>query len=295
VEPLLEPPTGVAHHHIPTHDGGTVHVVEKGSGTPLVLLHGVTLQWWVWSPLFHLLAEDHRVIAWDMRGHGESVAGDDGVTLPAAATDLATVLSEMDLAPSVVVGHSMGGMTLGRFLAAHPGVRDRRVAEAVFLTTNDQLLPLATATGYEIAHTAVMRATLGGLSRPGPRPRGPEQLTRVVNRLAFGRHYSGRAVDQLGEMMAATSPTTLTEAAATLSEHDVIELLSDVPTPATVVTGSRDLLTPPHHGRALAEALPRGRFELLADTGHQVMQEVPHRLAQILDPLLRQADLVAER
>ena len=76
LDPLLEAPEeGVSHHRIPTFDGGAVHVAELGQGPPVVLCHGVTLQWTVWSPLLRLLADDHRVIAWDMRGHGESPAG----------------------------------------------------------------------------------------------------------------------------------------------------------------------------------------------------------------------------
>ena len=98
LDPLLEAPEGVSHHRLATFDGGAVHVAELGQGPPVMLCHGVTLQWEVWSPLFRLLAEDHRVLAWDMRGHGESHAGDEGVSLRAVATDLVTVLSTLGIA-----------------------------------------------------------------------------------------------------------------------------------------------------------------------------------------------------
>ena len=45
----LEPPTEVRHRTLATVDEGSIHLVEVGSGRPVVLLHGVTLQWWVWS------------------------------------------------------------------------------------------------------------------------------------------------------------------------------------------------------------------------------------------------------
>ena len=73
-----------------------LHAVVTGTGPPVVLLHGVTLQWWVWSAVIRLLRSDHRVIAWDMRGHGESKAGTRGVTLEACADDLAQILIELD-------------------------------------------------------------------------------------------------------------------------------------------------------------------------------------------------------
>src|SRR5262245_746140 len=58
LDPLYEVPADVIEHDVPTHDGGSVHVLERGSGRPLVLLHGVTLQAEAWAPLLHLLADD---------------------------------------------------------------------------------------------------------------------------------------------------------------------------------------------------------------------------------------------
>src|SRR5690606_17645124 len=58
-------PDGVTTREVPTHDGGSVHVVEIGEGRPLVLLHGVTLAAEVWAPLMHLAADRFRIVALD--------------------------------------------------------------------------------------------------------------------------------------------------------------------------------------------------------------------------------------
>ncbi len=128
-------PEDVEHRDVPTHDGGSVHVVEHGSGRPLVLLHGVTLAAEVWAPIMHLVGDRFRVIALDVRGHGRSVVGDDGIGRVPAAHDLATVLDALDVRDAVVMGHSMGGMILGRFCGDFPEVLRHRVAGLVFMDT----------------------------------------------------------------------------------------------------------------------------------------------------------------
>jgi len=132
----LSPPSEVEHLRFSTADGGELHAVVTGAGRPVVLLHGVTLQWWVWSAVIRLLRGRYQVIAWDMRGHGESRAGDRGVSLEACADDLALLLETLDLRDAIVVGHSMGGMCLGRFAAAHHAMLHERVAGLVFLATS---------------------------------------------------------------------------------------------------------------------------------------------------------------
>ena len=74
----------VEHLRLATSDGGELQLWSAGAGRPVILMHGVTLQWWVWSAVIRLLRSRYQVIAWDMRGHGESRAGHRGVSLERA-------------------------------------------------------------------------------------------------------------------------------------------------------------------------------------------------------------------
>src|SRR5699024_6851248 len=94
---LLDLPEGVQAHEIATDDGGTISYLEQGEGQPLVLLHGITLRSDVWAPQFHQLTDRFRVIAVDLRGHGGSKAGREGLGLPRLAADLANLLETLDL------------------------------------------------------------------------------------------------------------------------------------------------------------------------------------------------------
>lgn len=292
LDALLPAPSDVVHRELTTRDGGSLHVVERGSGRPVVLLHGVTLQWWVWGAQFNTLADRYRVIAWDMRGHGRSRAGSDGVSLEAVADDLATLLVDLDLHDAIVVGHSMGGMALGRFCARHRDVMVERCAGLMFLATSAApvALPAIVGGGAGMVNLAQRFAT-AGMRAPRLRYGWPDTpATALVVRGAFGRRASGQAVDEVRRMIAEVSPETAVEAGAAIAAHDVREDLRHVEVPALVVVGDADLLTPPAHARAIVAAVPGARLRVLAGVGHQVMQEDPEALARLVDELADLSD-----
>lgn len=258
-----------------SHDGGAIHLTETGNGPPVLLLHGVTLQWWVWSAVIRLLSEDHRVFAWDMRGHGQSVAGTDGVTMEAIATDIHTVLTSLQITGATVVGHSMGGMALGRFPLDHPDTFANHVSHLCFVATSSgPLVPTGPM------HPKLVRSVLGYGS--GWRyPWADSNLSRTLLRWAFGAKYSARSVEDLRVLMSEVSNETMDESLLALALFDITEGLEGVNLPATVVTGTSDRVTPMHHGVKLAE-LVDGDMEVVHGIGHQVMQEDPHLLSEII-------------
>ena len=283
LDPLYDLPPDVEHHDITAADGGSIHVIERGEGRPLVLIHGITLQAAVWSPQFHLMADRYRVLAMDVRGHGESRAGSDGFGRRIAARDVVSVLEYFDLDGAVVVGHSMGGMILMEFAGEFPKVVDERVAGLVFMDTAayeiapKPVLPIAKALGRH----ARTRLDSG---RPVPqRKMGEDDLSWLMTRVAFGAHPSGKAVAQVRKFVEDVPQSTSLPSGIDLLDHDARETLRDTHTPSMVLVGSRDLLTPVFAARRIASFLPYARFEVLAGAGHQLMQERPHEVATLID------------
>ena len=289
LDALAAADVALVHHRIATADGGELHVVEAGTpeGRPVVLLHGVTLQWWVWSALLPLLADRYRVVAWDMRGHGESRAGSDGVSLEATADDLATLLRELDLQDAVLVGHSMGGMTLGHFARRHPDELAARVAGLYFVATSGFAIDRSLSAGnLRTAYGLVGRALVSGLRRPSPRYPWPDNdLSAVLLRTAFGPSATGQMVDAVRRMSADMATATMIEAGNALAAQDVRQVLPFVDVPTEVVVGDRDRITPPGHARLIAELVPGARLTELPGIGHQIMQEAPAELAAGIDRL----------
>lgn len=288
LDDAMDRPIGVTHHMIDIYDGAQIHVVDCGppdpTGRPIVLLHGVTLQWWVWSSVIRLLRADHRVLAWDMRGHGRSVAGTDGVTLEAAAEDLAALLEELDVRGAIVVGHSMGGMVLGRFCLQHRDILEERVAGRVFLATSASSISIKGLAGGLIAVSGhITRVAKAGLKNPRLAYKWANtDAAAAIIRPAFGDHPTARMIEDVRQMLASVPGTTLSEAGAAIATHDVSKDLASVTGPTLVIVGDRDNLTPPSHAKLLAKEIPGARLETLPTIGHQVMQEAPELLVESL-------------
>jgi pimeloyl-ACP methyl ester carboxylesterase len=128
LEVLSREPDGIE-EFIHSDDGARLHSVSKGSGTPVVLVHGLSISLLEWNILWPLLADGrHRVIAFDLRGHGKSTVGSDGMTSAAMARDIARVLEHYNVDNGVLVGHSLGGFVSTVFLTDHPEIANRRFA-----------------------------------------------------------------------------------------------------------------------------------------------------------------------
>lgn len=283
---LFDLPGDVVHHHLDTPDGGVVHAVEKGAGRPLVLLHGITLRHDVWAPQFHQLTDRYRVIAVDLRGHGESRAGSDGFGLGRLATDLATLLVALDLRGAVVVGHSMGGMTAMQFAGDHADVLAERVDGLVFVATRaHQVMPPYLDRGAA-ALVAKGQALIDG---GGELPSRATVTTRAA-RLAFGDRPPKRAVEIVAGMGQSMLPEALLPSLAGLVQHDARVALRATHTPSLVIVGTRDLLTPVPGARHLAHLLPDAELVVLPKAGHQLMQERPEELAELLDAFVARLD-----
>ena len=283
---LFDLPDDVEHLEIPTPDGGTIHAITKGEGRPLVLLHGITLRADVWAPQFHQLADHFRVIAVDLRGHGTSRAGSDGYGIGRLADDLATLLTELDLHHAIVVGHSMGGMTVMQFCGAYPGVLDERVDGLVFLATRaHQVLPPYVDRGARVMVARGQSMLDSGRDLPARTAMGTQAA-----RLAFGDKPSKKAVGIVGEMTSSIPTAALVPSMAGLIEHDAREALKATNTPSLVVVGTRDLLTPVPAGRHLAHILPDSEFVVLPRAGHQLMQERPDEVAELIDAFVERVD-----
>lgn len=283
LDPLYQLPSDVEHHEIPTFDGGSLHVIEKGAGRPLVLIHGITLQASIWAPQFHLMTTRYRVFAIDVRGHGASRAGTAGYGRDQAAQDVATVLEHFDLYDAVIVGHSMGGMILMEFCGNHPNVLDERVAGLVFMDTAAyEIAPAAVGPAARmLGHRMVNRLDAG--RRVPQRQIGDDDLSWFMTRLAFGQRPSAAAVDQVRHMLAEVPQSTSLPSGVDLLDHDARDALAATNTPSLVLVGSRDLLTPVYAARRICRFLPHSELAVLHGAGHQLMQERPAEVAEILN------------
>ena len=281
LDPLYDVPDDAVTFDLTARDGGTIHGVERGQGRPLVLLHGVTLQAEAWAPFLHLLGDHLRVIAIDVRGHGLSNPGSEGIGRLRAADDLADLLEQLDLRDAIVMGHSMGGMILGEFCRHHHDVLDERVAGLVFMSTavSEILLPAVAPAVLAGAGRLRQRVESG---RRVPRLIGENDRSLLMTRTAFGARPSGVAVAQAARLGAAVDERYYLPLWIDLLDYDGESALDTVEQPALVLVGSRDTLTPVRSARRIVEHLAHGELHVLPAAGHQLLQERPREVAELL-------------
>ncbi|HEY8610100.1 MAG TPA: alpha/beta hydrolase, partial [Roseomonas sp.] len=117
---------------IKTRDDVAIHYNDWGSGKPVVLIHGWPLSaaMWEYQAMF-LASQGLRVIAYDRRGFGESGKPYTGYDYDTLAGDLAELMDQLDLQSATLVGFSMGGGEVARYLARHGA---SRVAKTVLVS-----------------------------------------------------------------------------------------------------------------------------------------------------------------
>lgn len=258
-------------------DGARLHVEVHGpDGAPVVVLaHGWTCSTAFWAAQIRDLAADHRVVAYDQRGHGRSPASP-ACSTEALADDLEAVLAAV-LAPgekAVIAGHSMGGMTV---LAASARAGFREHAAAVLLCSTGASRLVAESTVVPIRagrfRTGLTRRILGSRAPLGP-------VTPLARRiLKYGTMGPGSAphmVEACARIVHACPRKVRHAWSEVLDLLDLDHGVRELAAPTAVVVGTADRLTPPVQARALVAALPNcvGLTEL-PGLGHMTPVEAP--------------------
>ncbi|EFG65176.1 alpha/beta fold hydrolase [Streptomyces sp. SPB074] len=281
----------------------------EGGGVPragearctVVLSHGYCLSQDAWHhQRAALRARGVRAVYWDQRGHGRS-GWTPGAAPPAIdllGGDLKAVIdAAAPTGPLVLLGHSMGGMTVMALAERYPDLVRERVAGLGLIGTSagrlDQVawgLPAPGAEALRRLAPGVLRA-LG--SAPALAERGRRAVTDVfgtlVRRYSFG---AGAEIDPAlarfaTRMIEATPMEVVAAFWPAFAAHDktaALPLLTG--RPAFVLAGTDDLITPASHSRTLAAALPEADLTLVPGAGHLVPLERPEEVGAALAALL---------
>lgn len=286
-------------------DGTVLHVeidepTEPAEGAPtLVLAHGFCLDASGWCFQRHaLVGEGYRVVTYDQRGHGQSGIGErDRSTIDQLGRDLRTVIdAAAPEGPLVLVGHSMGGMTIMSLAGHYPDLVRSRVRGVALVSTSAGGTGLVRLGLGKVLDLAVVRLGPGVLTNLARRAEVWTGMRRVGGSLEMGavqRYGFGGTVDQallrrVSDVIFSTPLETIGELLPQLDEVDIhANLPGLVGVPVVVVVGSKDELTPPQHSAALVESLPDAEHIVVAGAGHLLPLERPDLVTDAVLALVR--------
>ncbi len=285
----------LAEAHAATHVG-------DGPVPTVVFSHGFCLNQDIWHYQRSWLRGRYRMVFWDQRGHGRSSTGPSGnYTLDQCGEDLRAVLETVvPEGPVVLVGHSMGGMTVMALAGADPElIRERVVGVALVATSSGGLASVnwgLTATVGRVAHK-IAPGALAGLTRT---PRLVERTRRLgsdveemlVKHYSFASPVPGALVRFAAQIIAATPLDVVSGFLPTFEVHDKSEALAVLDgLEALVLSAQNDLLTPPEHSEAIARRMPQTEHVVVASAGHLLMLEHPDDVNLHLGELLERCDV----
>jgi pimeloyl-ACP methyl ester carboxylesterase len=293
-------------HRIVTADDGVQLYVEVDEPGPratwpqltVIFSHGFALNLDSWHFQREALRGRARLVFYDQRSHGRSGRGPvDHATIDQLGSDLAAVIDAVAPdSPVVLVGHSMGGMTVMALARHHHQRFGEHVVGVVLLATSSGRLaevtlgvPALFATGARRIAPRLARAVQANarLVERGRRV-GSDLVLLLTRTYAFAsRDVPSEIVDFAAEMIEGTPSDVLAEFYPAIDAHealDDLQVLDGVDT--LVIVGQQDLVTPASHSLVMVQALPHAELVLLDPGGHLVMLERPDDVNAALDDFL---------
>jgi 3-oxoadipate enol-lactonase len=244
-------------------NGVELAALDRGTGLPLLLVHGFPLNHTLWQSQFEDFADHCHVIAPDLRGFGTSGISEGEVSMEQMADDLAGLLDTMGIQqPVVFCGLSMGGYIAWEFWRRHGA----RVAAMILCNTR------AAADSPEVAANRLL--TADRVLAEGLAPIADAMVPRLTAEVTLTR-YPER-VEAVRRMIFSNDPRGIAAASRGMARRtDATSLLPQIACPTLLIAGQNDQLVPLAEMQAMAEAIPNARLVEIRDAGHLSPMENP--------------------
>jgi pimeloyl-ACP methyl ester carboxylesterase len=252
----------------------TVHIAweRRGTGLPLVLVHGLGYARWGWEPVADRFAERYEIVLLDNRGIGASGTPSGLYTVAEMAEDTLRVMDEAGVESAHVIGTSLGGMIAQEVALAAP----ERVRKLVVVCTTPggpEAAPMPEQTVRLMAEAPALEP-LVALRRFVENALAPDPPDGVVERILAHRIETAQPF-----------AAWLAQAAAGAA-FDAWERLPGLRIPTLVLHGTADVVVDPANADLLAARIQGARVELFPGCGHLLFWEQPDRFVRIVGEFL---------
>lgn len=244
-----------------------------GDGPPVILLHPFPANHAFWQPVTEELSTRFRVILPDLRGHGDSDAGEGPATMEKHAADLTRVMDDAEVGRAPIVGVSIGGYILFEFWRSY---RTRVVALGLCNTK-------ALADNAE-GRAARLQAANDVLER-GTEPFFQSMISRVLAKTT--RENRPDLVDEALRMMNKMSPQDVAQVQRGMAERpDSMATLKTINVPTLIVTGDEDPMTGINEASLMHEHIKQSELRVIPRAGHYSPWEQPQEFSRLLRQFL---------
>lgn len=243
-------------------NGHNMFYREKGSGMPVLFIHGFPLTGNIWEPQMETLSAKVRVIVPDLRGFGKSGVTDGAYTMELYAKDLKKLLDTLGIEKAVLAGMSMGGYIAFTFYSMFPSI----VRAMVLLDTRS---------GADSEEGKKGRLALAQRARNGEMNKIADEW---AERLFAPSTIKTRSdvVHTVRDAVFHTSPEAIANASLGMMERpDSTSLLKDITCPVLIMVGEEDRLTPVEEAKLMASRIKNARLEIVKGAGHLTCLEAP--------------------
>jgi pimeloyl-ACP methyl ester carboxylesterase len=257
--------------HFADIDGVRLHYQEKGTGTPLVLIHGYTSSTYSWKEVFEPLSKNFRVIAVDLKGFGFSGKPDGDYTRRAQALLAAHLIDYLKIEKAWLCGNSMGGEVALNVALANP----ERVAGLILIDSAGVEVPGSGSLAPRYLQLPVVGRVLTALAltsdklvRQGLQKSFYDQ-TKITNE-RVANYY--RPLQTRGGQLAAVRART---------QWDLFPIETDltrIHLPTLIIWGAEDRLIPLAAGRKMNSYIKDSKLVVFDSCGHLPQEEMPERV-----------------
>jgi len=246
---------------------------EAGRGEPLILVHGLADDHRAWRRALPDLMLRHRVILYDLRGHGETSLGVPDGTLRQLGGDLVSLMDAIGIDRAAVAGFSLGGTIAMRVAIDHP----ERVGRLALVATSSRV-------GHAAADWYRQRVEMVD--------RGDPQLHATLNQDAADVYAESATELKEGLLIRRQStadPGGYRNACAAMAALNASPLDPELPritAPTLIVASELDRHCPPKAAEIICAGIKGSRLEVIPGAGHPIPVERPRELAHFMNSFL---------
>lgn len=265
--------------YLETDNSVAIHYEDRGSGHPLVFVHGWSMAGPAWKFQEDFFHDRFRCICVDLRGHGRSSAPETGYEICDFVSDLRSLCEQLDLHRATLVGWSMGAIIA---IAAYPGLHSR--LSSLILVSGTPKFTSTDEYPFGLPESETRGLSLRLRRNPG-------QAFAAFFRMMFAQEESGGAISECTDrdivpLLRPPSNAAALQSLNTLAAADVRELLSTIRVPALLVHGNRDTICPAVASGYMHERITGSSLEIIDGAGHAPFLTFPEEFNRLTGDFL---------